>query len=251
MVGGGAVEHRRKLVHGEGLGEVIAGSAAHGLDGGIHGAGSGHGDHRGLRVEELDLGDQLQPLVAARRQVDQQNVGGAAAQQVARLLQVAGALDRVAQAGGDLRAGRAHGGVGIHHQQVQPRRRLRKLRHRIHGSCVEDCFQHCIRLAPVCAVPVFQLRKAGAVAAVHGPVSRAQGHALRPRRASTSATRLSSSGGASGARGAGPRRGAGAARRGEREPSGRDRPRRLRRREAHANGRQGVRGRASRGARTT
>ena len=106
--GRGAVQNRGKLVHGEGLGQVIRGSAAHGLDGGVDRAGGGHGDDRGLRVEELDLADQLQTLVGARRQVDQQDVGGAAAQHAARLPQVAGALHRIAQAGGNLGAGRAH-----------------------------------------------------------------------------------------------------------------------------------------------
>ncbi len=131
--GRGALEHRRELVHGEGLGQVVGGSAAHGLDGRIHRAGSGHGDHRGLRVEQLDLGDQLQALVDAGGQVDQQNVGRAAAQQAPRLAQVAGALDRVTEAGGNLGAGRAHRGVRIHHQQVQPHRRLSKLRDKLHG----------------------------------------------------------------------------------------------------------------------
>ena len=76
QAGGGAIQHRRELVHGEGLGQIIGGAAAHRLDGRVDRARGGHGDHRGLRVEQLDLGDQLQPLVGARGQVDQQNVGG-------------------------------------------------------------------------------------------------------------------------------------------------------------------------------
>ncbi len=146
MVLRGAVEHRRKLVHGEGLGQVVRGAAAHGLDGRVHRARRGHGDHRRVRIEQLDLGDQFQPLVRPCGQVDQQNIGGVAAQQAPRLAQVARAFDRVAQAGGDLGAGRAHRCVRIHHQQVQPHRRLGELWNELHRPCVEDCIQHCIRL---------------------------------------------------------------------------------------------------------
>jgi hypothetical protein len=125
--GGGAVQNGGQFIHGEGLGQVVRGSAAHRLDGGVDRARGGHRDHRGLRVEQLDLGDQLQALVRARGQVDQQDVGGAAAQHAARLSQVAGALHRVAQAGGNLGAGRADRGVGVDHQQVQASGRFREL----------------------------------------------------------------------------------------------------------------------------
>ena len=69
-----------------------------------------------------------------------------AAQETARLGQVARAFDGVAQAGRDLGAGRAHRRVGIHHQQVQANHRLGELWYELHSPCVEDCIQHCIRL---------------------------------------------------------------------------------------------------------
>jgi hypothetical protein len=52
--------------------------------------------------EQLHLGDQLQALVAGRRQIDQEDVGGVAPQQASRLGQIGGGLHRVAERGGDL-----------------------------------------------------------------------------------------------------------------------------------------------------
>ena len=142
----GAVEHRRKLIHGKGLGQIIRSAAAHGFDGRVHRARGGHGDDRGVGVEQLDLGDQFQALIRPRGQIHQQDVGGVAAQETPRLGQIARAFDSVAQAGRDFRAGRAHRRVGIHHQQVQANHRLGELWDKLHGPCVEDCIQHCIRL---------------------------------------------------------------------------------------------------------
>jgi hypothetical protein len=143
---GGAIQNRRELVHGKGLGQVVRGPAAHGFDGGVDRTGGGHGDHCGLWVEELDLGNQFQALARSRRQIDQKNVGGTAPQQTARLAQISGAFDGVAQAGGDLRTGRADGRVRIHHQQVQTHRRLRELGDKLHISSWKNCFEHSIRL---------------------------------------------------------------------------------------------------------
>ena len=61
--GRGAVEHSRQFVHGEGLGQVVRGSAAHGFDGGVHRAGGGHGDDRGLGIKEFDFADHFQAVI--------------------------------------------------------------------------------------------------------------------------------------------------------------------------------------------
>ena len=134
VAGRRAVQHGGELVHRKRFGQVVRSAATHRFHGGIHRARCGHRDHRSLRVEELDLGDHLQAEAGPRREVDQQDVRGTAAKQGARLDQIAGALHGISQAGRDLGAGRASGGVRVYHQEVQPWGRLRNLREKLHAS---------------------------------------------------------------------------------------------------------------------
>ena len=76
---GGALEDGGELFEREGLGEVVAGADAHGLDGGVDGGEGGHDDDDGVRVVlERDLFEEGEAAAAGELEVEQDEVDGAA-----------------------------------------------------------------------------------------------------------------------------------------------------------------------------
>ena len=70
------LQEERQLLQPEGLGQVVVGALADGVDGRLDRAVRGHHDHRTLGREATRGGDQLQPIDAGHPQVGDQGIDG-------------------------------------------------------------------------------------------------------------------------------------------------------------------------------
>jgi hypothetical protein len=138
----GAVEHAGEVLEGEGLGEVVAGADAHGLDRGGDGGEGGHHHHPDLGIAELDLLQQLQAAAAGELEVEQQHVHALALQGGERLRHAARGEGDQAHAGGDLATGLAHWRVVIDDQDAQRGHALGQTGQTVGAGKGRDADQH-------------------------------------------------------------------------------------------------------------
>ena len=116
---GGAIEGGGELFEGEGLGEVVAGAGAHGFDGGVDGGEGGHDDDDGLGMVGVDVFEQREAAAAGELEVEQEDIDGAVLEGEAGGGDGVGGLGGEAEAGGDLGAGVADGGIVVDDQDAE------------------------------------------------------------------------------------------------------------------------------------
>ena len=116
---GGAIEGGGELFEGEGLGEIVAGAGAHGLDRRVDGGEGGHHDDDGLRMVGADVFEEREAAAAGKLQIEQENVDGAVLEGEARGGDGVCRLGGEAEAGGDFGAGVADGAVVVDDQDAE------------------------------------------------------------------------------------------------------------------------------------
>ena len=116
---GGALEGGGELFEGEGLGEIVAGTDAHGLDCGVDGGEGGHDDDDGLGMLDADVFEQREAAAAGDLEVEQEDVDGAVREGEAGGGDGLCGLGDEAEAGGDLGAGVADGAVVVDDQDAE------------------------------------------------------------------------------------------------------------------------------------
>ena len=119
---GGAFEGGGELFEGEGLGEIVAGTDAHGLDGGVDGGEGGHDDDDGLGMLGANVFEQGEAAAAGKLEVEQEDVDGVVGQGEAGGGDGVGGLGGEAEAAGDLGAGVADGRVVVDDQDAERRK---------------------------------------------------------------------------------------------------------------------------------
>ena len=117
-------EHCRQFFEREGLGQIIVGAGAHRLDRrGDRGKGRHHDDCH-LRVQHLDLFQQLEAGPCRRLEIEKEDVDAVAAQQAAGGGKIFDGVWGESPAGGDFAACRSYRGVFVDDQDMQPSRTL-------------------------------------------------------------------------------------------------------------------------------
>ena len=136
-------QHTGQLLQREGLGQVVAGSDAHRLHrGGDGGKGRHHHDAR-LRIQALDLAQQLQPAAAGQLQVEQKHIHRLLPQHAQRLRHIARRERDETHPGGDLAARLAHRSVVVHHQKAKRRHPLgQTMESTLQAIRPRDLFKH-------------------------------------------------------------------------------------------------------------